>query len=71
MANDSLTLFKAWSKKFTANKAIIEPDTTVKTLCAVIDHFNELHFADRKRMREEMAHLPKRPCNESYREQPW
>lgn len=71
MANDALALFRAWSKKFTTNKAALEPDATAKTLLAVIDHFNDLHFADRKRMRAEMeARLPKRPCDESYREQP-
>ena len=55
-------LFRAWSAKFTRDRAQLSPSPEAQTILALMDHFNDLHFNDRNSLRADLnARCPRRP----------
>ena len=58
----AIDLFHAWSVKFSKDKAHLHPSPEAKTILAMMDHYNDIHFHDRNALRADMkAALPKNP----------
>ena len=55
-------LFRAWSARFTRDRAQLNPSPEAQTILALMDHYKGLHFHDRNSLRTDLdARCPKRP----------